>query len=136
VIAGQPGDIGQANDVLGIAPLASDCSPQDNVISFTFANHHSPTDHALSICWTAAQESAHAFGLDHEFSFPGGIGGGPALPTGGQSMAGDGVSACDDPMTYSTLCGGQKVFRNQTAKCGEYASRACTCTPTQNSVRV
>jgi len=115
IIAGQPGDIGQAGDILGVAPLAGDCSAQNNVISFTFANHHPPGAHALNVCWTAAQESAHAFGLDHEYQFL------------------DGRSACNDPMTYRADCGGEKFFRNFEAQCGEYTTRACRCTATQNS---
>ena len=43
-----------------------------------------------------AQEIAHIYGLDHEYSF-----------VDGNS------SACNDPMTYRDDCGGQKFFRNQ-----------------------
>jgi uncharacterized protein (TIGR03382 family) len=71
----------------------------------------------LNVCWTAAQESAHAFGLDHEFEFT------------------NGRSACNDPMTYRMDCGGQKFFRNLSAKCGEEDERECRCTTTQNSHR-
>jgi len=118
LIAGTPGDINLGNDILGIAPLASDCSAQDNAISFSFANAHpqtDPVDRTFNICWTASQESAHAFGLDHEFAFQ------------------DGRSACNDPMTYRTDCGGEKFFRNQEATCGEFDARNCRCGPTQNS---
>jgi hypothetical protein len=115
VIAGQPQNIGMSADILGIAPLANNCAPQANVISFSFANHHGPDARVFNICWTAAQESAHAYGLDHEFSFS------------------DGTSACSDPMTYRTDCGGQKFFRNKRAKCGEMAERGCKCSSTQNS---
>jgi hypothetical protein len=115
VIAGKPQNIGFGADILGIAPLANDCSAQANVISFSFANHHGPDARVLNICWTAAQESAHAFGLDHEYMFS------------------DGNSACSDPMTYRTDCGGQKFFRNKRATCGEMAARACKCNSTQNS---
>ena len=115
MVAGRPGDIGQASDILGLAPLASDCSAIDNVMSFSFANQHPAMAHVLNVCWTAAQESAHAFGLDHEFSF----------------LAGG--SACKDPMTYRNDCGGEKFFRNQAANCGETASRACRCGASQNS---
>lgn len=115
IIAGQPGDIGLEPDILGVAPLASDCRAIDNVISFTFANHHPPADRVLNVCWTAAQESAHAFGLDHEYAFSGNR------------------SACSDPMTYRNDCGGEKFFRNEPATCGEYSVRACKCGPTQNS---
>jgi len=118
IIAGQPQDIGQDQNVLGVAPLASDCSAIDNVISFSFANRHDANDRVNNICWTAAQESAHAFGLDHEYSFP-------HTPTD--------RSACNDPMTYRVDCGGQKFFRNDFANCGEDSKRACKCTSLQNS---
>lgn len=133
VIAGVHSDIGEPNGVLGIAPLSNDCSPQDNVISFSFANDHQRNQRVYNICWTAAQETAHAFGLDHQFSFPGGSVGGPMLPQGGEGAAGDGLSACNDPMTYSVLCGGEKFFRNETSNCGEYETRPCRCGGTQNS---
>ncbi len=115
IVAGNPGDIGLDNSILGIAPLASDCSPQDNVISFSFANHHGNFDRVNNLCWTAAQETAHAFGLDHEYVFA------------------DGTSACNDPMTYRVDCGGQKFFRNKAASCGENEVRPCRCGGSQNS---
>lgn len=117
VVAGNPSEVGLGNDILGIAPLAGDCSPIDNAISFSFANHHSRADEqrVFTLCWTVAQESAHAFGLDHTFSFA------------------DGTSTCSDPMTYRTDCGGQRFFRNFRAKCGENQERACRCGPFQNS---
>jgi MYXO-CTERM domain-containing protein len=115
VIAGNPQEVGLSMDILGVAPLASDCSAIDNVMSFSFANRHPPNDRVFNICWTAAQESAHAFGLDHEYSFI------------------DRSSACKDPMTYRNDCGGEKFFRNEPANCGETAVRACKCGATQNS---
>lgn len=115
LIAGRPGDIGQSADILGLAPLANDCRAIDNVISFTFANAHLPAARVLDICWTAAQESAHAFGLDHEYSFS------------------NNRSACSDPTTYRTDCGGEKFFRNEAASCGEAALRTCKCSTSQNS---
>jgi MYXO-CTERM domain-containing protein len=115
VIAGKPQNIGLGADILGIAPLANDCSPQGNVISFSFANHHGFDARVHNICWTAAQESAHAYGLDHQFQFS------------------DGTSTCSDPTTYRTDCGGQKFFRNKRASCGEMAARACKCGSSQNS---
>lgn len=118
IVAGIPQDIGRGNDILGVAPLASDCSPSDNVISFSFANAHPQrelTSRVNNLCWTAAQESAHAFGLDHAFEYQ------------------DKRSACNDPMTYRFDCGGQKFFRNEVANCGENAPRACKCGANQNS---
>ena len=119
VIAGLPQDIGLGADILGVAPLATDCSPQDNVISFSFANAHPQTEtlsRVNNLCWTAAQESAHAFGLDHQYEY-----------------VADKRSACNDPMTYRADCGGQKFFRNQSASCGEFQTRQCRCGGTQNS---
>lgn len=117
VVAGQPGEIGRPVDNLGVAPIAANCEAEDNVMSFSFANHHggSGETRIYDICWTAAQESAHAFGLDHEYVFT------------------DGSSTCRDPMTYRDDCGGEKFFRNFRAQCGEYATRACRCGGTQNS---
>ena len=119
IIAGSPAAVGLDGSILGVAPLASNCAAFDNVISFSFANAHTQTevtDRVLNVCWTAAQESAHAFGLDHEFEF-----------------VQDKRSACNDPMTYRFDCGGQKFYRNVTATCGEDVGRACRCGGTQNS---
>lgn len=119
VVAGRPQDVGRTSDILGVAPLANDCSAINNQVSLTFANQHtaaSPAARMLSICWTAAQESAHAFGLDHEYEYVIGK-----------------RSACNDPMTYRSDCGGQKFFRNEPATCGENAPRACKCGDAQNS---
>ena len=119
IIAGQPTDIGEPTNDLGIAPIA--CTPQNNVISFSFANHHAAQDHAYNVCWTAAQETAHAFSLDHEYSFIG-------------AYDANQNSACMDPMTYRTDCGGEKFFRNATANCGTFTEAAsCICGGTQNS---
>jgi len=115
LVAGLPSQAGLGNDILGIAPLAGDCSPQDNVMSFSFANAHPSGGRVANLCWTVAQESAHAFGLDHEFQFK------------------DGTSTCSDPMTYRMDCGGQRFFRNKKAQCGEFAARACKCGSSQNS---
>lgn len=115
MIAGVPQDVGLPNEVLGIAPVHSDCQAHDNAISFSFANHENVHD-VNNICWTAAQESAHNFGLDHEYKFA------------------NGDSACNDPMTYRFDCGGQKFFRDEGAFCGEDQVRACSCpNQTQNS---
>jgi hypothetical protein len=120
VIAGRPEQAGYSPDVLGVAPLAGNCSAVDNAVSFTFANIHLGTeafDRVLNVCWTAAQESAHVFGLDHQFEF-----------------VASGRSACNDPMTYRTDCGGQRFYRNALARCGEDSGpRACACSAFQNS---
>jgi hypothetical protein len=36
-------------------------------------------------------------------------------------------------MTYRVDCGGQKFFRNLSARCGENAARDCKCGGSQNS---
>jgi hypothetical protein len=115
VVAGVPGDIGWADDILGIAPLSGSCAVLSNATAFAFANQHPSTDRVNQICWTVSQESAHIYGLDHEYQFV------------------DGTSACNDPMTYRNDCGGEKFFRDEDAQCGEYTTRACKCTATQNS---
>ena len=115
LVAGLPKNVGLDPTVLGIAPLAQDCRVLSNALAFVFANNHPPAGRVTNVCWTVAQESAHIFGLDHEFQFT------------------DGDSACSDPMTYRTDCGGQKFFRDRDAECGEDAVRACTCKGTQNS---
>jgi len=120
LVAGSPTDIAQPSDYLGVATVSANCSPVDNVLAFAFANTHpgSGMDRIYQICWTAAQESAHAFGLDHEYQFT------------------DGESACRDPMTYRTDCEGEKFFRNLRADCGETAVRGCRCSATQNSAAI
>lgn len=125
IIAGNPQDVGLDDKILGVAPLSTSCTAIDNVMSFSFANHHTKDPQnanvlVLNVCWTAAQESAHAYGLDHEYSF-----------TTGNAL--NNHSACNDPMTYRNDCGGQKFFRNETANCGETANRDCKCGGTQNS---
>ena len=115
IIAGFPSEVGFGNDILGVAPLAPNCASLDNVMSFSFANAHPSTLRINNLCWTAAQESAHAFGLDHTFKFL------------------DGKSTCNDPMTYQIGCGGTRFFRNQPAKCGDFTEKACRCGSTQNS---
>ena len=119
IIAGIPSEIGLGQDILGVAPLATDCSPQDNVISFSFANAHQQVEtesRVNNLCWTAAQESAHAFGLDHQYQF-----------------VVDKSSTCNDPTTYRVDCGGRKFFRNASATCGEFQTRPCRCGGNQNS---
>src|SRR3569623_643740 len=116
IAAGNPSDVGLPNDILGVG-LAT-CAPLANEHSFSFSNHETGSllTRMYDACWTSAQETAHNFGLEHEYQFT------------------DGNSACSDPMTYRTDCGGEKFFRNRPAACGEYSSRTCSCGSTQNSV--
>jgi hypothetical protein len=115
IVAGFPSEVGFGSDILGVAPLSPSCSALDNVMSFSFANAHPDQLRINNLCWTAAQESAHAFGLDHTFKFL------------------DGKSTCNDPMTYQVDCGGQRYFRNFAAKCGDFTEKKCRCGSTQNS---
>jgi hypothetical protein len=104
IVAGIPSDIGQDNGVGGVSPFT--CGIIDNAITFSFANvYRDPQD----ICVTVAQESAHAFGLEHEF-------------------------LCADPMTYLSGCSNKKFFQDADAQCGEFEARPCDCrVGTQNS---
>ncbi len=100
---------GNQGCVGGIAPLGC-YGGVDNAITYVFSNIYQCD--VQGICEAAAQESAHAFGLDHE-------------------------AYCPDPMTYDTDCGA-KEFRDHDAPCGEYEGqpRQCKCPgtgSTQNS---
>lgn len=113
IVAGRPVNIGWSG-IGGVAPGTS-CNPRDNVISFTFANIYVGGDRINNICSVVGQETAHAYGLDHAFEFS------------------DGRTACPDPMSYRSDCGGQRFFRNDNATCGEFAARPCMCGGFQNS---
>lgn len=107
VVGGTPGQIGYGSGVGGLAPMNNDCSIVENGVVFVFsgvlgANHYT--------CEVAAQEIAHAVGLDHEY-------------------------LCSDPMSYLHGCG-PKTFQNMNASCGEYSTRACKCSAKQNSVQM
>ena len=118
VVAGQPDDLGLGTDFLGVSPSA--CTPHNNLPVFAFANHHPAMDRVNNICWTAAQETAHAFGLDHEYSFV------TAFPENQNS-------ACMDPMTYRIDCGGEKFFRNALANDGRYSTSDYSCSFSQQN---
>jgi hypothetical protein len=113
IVAGRPVNIGWTG-IGGVAP-GTQCNPRDNVISFTFANIYGGSDRINNICAVVGQETAHAYGLDHAYAFS------------------DGRSACTDPMSYRSDCGGQRFFRNDTMTCGEFAPRPCECGGLQNS---
>jgi uncharacterized protein (TIGR03382 family) len=103
IVAGIPQDIGAGNGVGGVAPFS--CGIINNAITFSFANIYGSPQ---SICETVAQETAHAFGLEHEF-------------------------LCEDPMTYLNGCG-KKSFQDINSQCGEFEGRNCQCGgATQNS---
>lgn len=107
VVAGEPGDVGMDPNVGGVAPF--DCGIIDNAITFTFATKLG--NQPQTLCEVIGQESAHAFGLDHELD-------------------------CQDPMTYLDGCG-NKCFQDTAARCGEQNERECWCGgDTQNSYRM
>lgn len=88
----------------GVAPFS--CGVIPNAITFVFAETMGGNAEALAI--VVGQESAHAWGLDHEYK-------------------------CDDPMTYLSWCGDVQ-FQDGDYPCGEYSERACSCGGnTQNS---
>jgi hypothetical protein len=98
IVAGTWQEIDWDYAIGGVAP--SQCYPNNNVISFTFANVFRAN--ALAICAVVAQETAHSFGLEHAYD-------------------------CSDPMTYLPACGRQ-FFRDRTSACGEYAPlEQCVC---------
>ncbi|HET6613719.1 MAG TPA: hypothetical protein VFG83_17085 [Kofleriaceae bacterium] len=119
IVAGDPSEVGLPENVGGIAPLS--CKALNNVISFSFANAEFSGGDPIDICWTVAQESAHAFGLDHALN-------------------------CYDPMTYlfvnpdtGASCG-TRFFRDKDVQCGEYEGQPHKCVmmcsgspPVQNS---
>jgi hypothetical protein len=89
----------------GIAPF--DCAEIPNGISFTFDVWGANPD---ELCWTIAQETAHTFGLEHEYS-------------------------AKDPMTYvqGYL---PKRFQWEDAPCGTNSPGGCQCPhASQNSYR-
>jgi hypothetical protein len=115
IIAGSPGQISLPAGIGGVAPIDQFCRSLNHPITFTFAEVLDDPDRVHLICAVASQEMAHAYGLDHTYSFL------------------DGSSSCSDPMTYRDDCGGQSFFRNHVAKCGEYEPRGCRCGASQNS---
>ncbi len=106
IVAGVAADIGRNPNIGGLG-LAG-CDPIDNAISFTFDVWGNNPD---LICGVIAQETAHTFGLDHEFN-------------------------CASPMTYLPYCG-RTFFRDRNFTCGENSPRdSCRCSgPAQNSHR-
>lgn len=105
MVAGTDVEFGM-DGALGVSPFT--CSPINNSLTFVFANL---TGSVNQLCWAAAQEPAHSWGLDHEM-------------------------LCEDPMTYLTACGDAKyAFQDVAAPCGEDQNRPCNCggASTQNS---
>lgn len=117
-VGGSDTDIGQTG-LLGVATQEPCMDPVHNVIAFTFANdvpfEQNAQVTAWSICGIIAQETGHAYGLDHEFKYKD-----------------TGKPACNSPMTYLHICG-EQFFRGELALCGESGVRACKCSDPQNS---
>ncbi len=91
----------------GVAPFS--CGVIDNAISYVFPE--SMGNDPQRLAEVVGQESAHAWGLEHELE-------------------------CSDPMTYLSPCG-PKTFQDQEVQCGEYSPRACDCGgSTQNSYQM
>jgi hypothetical protein len=106
IVGGKPTQLNSMYPTAGgIAPF--DCGEIANAIVFTFDVYGPSVD---SLCWTSAQEIAHAFGLEHEF-------------------------LQKDPLTY--LDGDlPKRFRDVDAPCGELEVSSCQCGRTsQNTYR-
>ena len=113
VFGGHPRDVGLPDNVAGVAPFTTDCAIIENAIVFTFTDVL--PDDPQTVCEVAAQEIAHAFGLDHEL-------------------------LAADPMTYLPY-DGDRSFQDQMATCGEQTGRPCgingaTCRARQNSVQL
>jgi hypothetical protein len=107
IVGGKPTDLrSDLTGAGGVAPF--DCGEIPNAITYTF-DVYGPDP--LTLCWTVAQEVAHAFGLEHEF-------------------------LQKDPLTY--LSGDEpKRFRDVDAQCGELEVwPRCQCRPQlQNTYR-
>jgi hypothetical protein len=105
MIGGLPSAIGQSSGVTGVAPFSG--APIANAIAFAFALQIGEDVDLL--CYNAAHELGHLYGLDHEFY-------------------------CPDLLTYLMTCAGAKTFTDFDARCGEGAERDCVQGPsTQNS---
>ena len=112
MIGGTAANFGLDATIAGISPMAGDCSPLNNLISFSFANGYGDDD-PYAHCWTIVHEAGHAFGLEH-------------------------VYECRDAMTYLVNCG-RKFFRNEALACAEegedepWVETSCRCDNPQNT---
>ena len=98
IVGGRPTELDPTlTNAGGVAPRT--CNELPNAMTFTFDVYGDDSD---TLCWTAAQEIAHAFGLEHELN-------------------------AKDPLTY--LQGNlPKRFQANDAQCGEGIPRVCNCT--------
>ena len=97
MVAGAPMHFGFGSGVAGVSPYV--CGGISNSISFTFAQ--AIGDDIPELCYTAAHEIGHQFGLDHELHAP-------------------------DPMTYLDFAF-IRTFTRTAEPCGEFGTRACAC---------
>lgn len=101
IVAGLPGELGQGLEGAGgVSPTLGCGATEDNVITFMFAGLGYDLNY---LCGGVAQETCHAWGLDHELDK-------------------------DDPLTYLEL-GTRKSFQDSNPQCGESLSdpRSCYC---------
>ena len=114
VTGGASLEIGLPNSILGIAPAS--CDVLEPAVVWIFGAFYD--NDVQATCETAAQEIAHAYGLDHEM-------------------------LCEDPMTYKSGCH-PKTFQDRESQCGacdgagcgDPGPRSCMCgQSTQNSVQ-
>ncbi len=94
-VGGPPTLLGLPATTTGVAPFDGDVVEDAVVFVFSHAVHEDTS----MMCDTAAMETAHAYGLDHE-------------------------CLCKDPMTYLPPCG-PRSFQNVDARCGEKTARNC-----------
>jgi len=110
IVGGDPRDLGLSAYAGGAAPVVCPTTVRDNGVAFVFSAANPDADH---LCWAAAQELGHVFGLDHEID--------PA-----------------DPMSWIGPAADKQLgFDDRDAACGEYEPRDCSCNgATQNSRRL
>lgn len=98
VIGGSPSDLKLGPNAGGVAPAQCPNQLEDEDVAFVFASRSSDVD---ELCWVAAQESGHMFGLDHERDD-------------------------EDPMAW-TGPAAKPGFQDREVACGEYGPRWCNC---------
>jgi hypothetical protein len=129
MISGSPGDAGFPDTVGGYGNiLFPGCLPNPKGVAYVFTKfidgwaQDVGGSRVYGLCMVIGQETAHNFGLFHEYDY-----------------LDDGRSACNNPMAYRTDCGGQKFFRNKAARqgtfdpCGTEAEGPCYCGGSENS---
>ena len=96
LVGGRPADIGVLDrHVSGLAPFDGGVIPHAIVFAFALQLGND----AQTVCETIGMETAHAYGLDHEYD-------------------------CHDVMTYRPACGAKR-FVDRAVPCGEQKPRPC-----------